>query len=229
MPGTARPIAAAGESAGGESAGGGSTGSENARGENAGGRSTAGAGSVPSLAEAASTGDVPTALADAAQAPPVDYGVGLQQAIETAHSAIQFAARQGLSQARIALQPEELGEIRIYLSQSAGGLVARLTAQTPAAAQALAAGHAELRQSLSSIGVSLAHLDIGLDQSGGAAAGGGGQGSGHRADGQASLGAGHANRAAASEGHEDTDAEPTAEEALTAPAPSSGALVDVLA
>jgi flagellar hook-length control protein FliK len=205
VPDAAGPIATSGPSAGGGSAGAGS--------------------SIPGFAEATPSGLASTTLAGAGQAPLVNYGVGLQQAIETAHAAIQFAAREGLSQARIALQPQELGEIRIYLSQNAAGLVARLTAQTPAAAQALAAGHAELRQSLNSIGISLAHLDIGhLDQSG--AQGGANH---QRPGGQAPLDA-RPTSAATVEGHDDLDDGPTAEElAPRAPAPSGGALVDVLA
>jgi hypothetical protein len=81
--------------------------------------------------------------------------------IDAIHATIELAARQGATQARIALQPEELGEIRIHLSQSAEGIVARLTAATPAAAQALAAGRGELHQSLSSLGATLLQLDIG--------------------------------------------------------------------
>ena len=75
------------------------------------------------------------------------------------HATIELASRQGLSQARIALSPAELGEIRIHLSQGAQGLIARVTADTPAAAQALAEGHAELRQSLHSLGLTALHMD----------------------------------------------------------------------
>jgi hypothetical protein len=82
--------------------------------------------------------------------------------IDAIHATIELAARRGASQARIALQPAELGEIRIHLSQSAEGLIARLTADTPAAAQALAAGRGELHQSLSALSTTLLRLDIGL-------------------------------------------------------------------
>ena len=77
--------------------------------------------------------------------PASGYGVDLQQTIEAVHTTIELATRQGLSQARIALAPAELGEIRIHLSQSASGLVARLAADTSAGAQALNEGRAELR------------------------------------------------------------------------------------
>jgi flagellar hook-length control protein FliK len=94
-------------------------------------------------------------------APLVETGVGMQEMIESIHATIGLAIRQGVSQARIALQPAELGEIRVHLSQSADGLIARVTADTPAAAQALAGGRSELHHSLSTLGTSLLRLEIG--------------------------------------------------------------------
>jgi flagellar hook-length control protein FliK len=87
-------------------------------------------------------------------------GVALQDVIESIHATVELAARQGMAQARIALEPAELGSVRIHLSQTADGLLARVSADTPAAAQALAGGRGELQQSLSSLGVSLLRLDI---------------------------------------------------------------------
>jgi flagellar hook-length control protein FliK len=87
-------------------------------------------------------------------------GVGLQDMIESIHATIEIAARQGATQARIALQPEDLGHISIRLSQTSEGLLARVSAETPAAAQALVDGRAELHQSLSSLGLPLLRLDI---------------------------------------------------------------------
>jgi flagellar hook-length control protein FliK len=87
-------------------------------------------------------------------------GVGMQDMIESIHATIEIAARQGATQARIALQPEELGHISIRLSQTSEGLLARVSAETPAAAQALVDGRAELHQSLSSLGLPLLRLDI---------------------------------------------------------------------
>jgi flagellar hook-length control protein FliK len=80
--------------------------------------------------------------------------------IEAIHATVELAARQGMAQARIALEPEELGSVRIHLSQTSDGLLARVSADTPDAAQALAGGRAELHQTLSSLGVSLLRLDI---------------------------------------------------------------------
>ncbi len=88
-------------------------------------------------------------------------GVGMQAMIESIRATVELAVRQGMTQARIALQPEELGEIRIHLSQTSDGLLARLTADTPAAAQMLAGARSELHHSLSSLGLSLLRLDIG--------------------------------------------------------------------
>jgi len=85
----------------------------------------------------------------------------MQEMIESIHATIGLAVRQGISQARIALQPAELGEIRVHLSQTSDGLIARVTADTPAAAQALAGGRSELHHSLSTLGTSLLRLEIG--------------------------------------------------------------------
>jgi hypothetical protein len=181
---------------------------------------------------AASAGGLGGAAADPES---IDYGVGLQQAIEDLHGTIQLAARQGLSQARIALHPEELGDIRIHLTQTADGLLARVTADAPAAAQALAAGHAELRQSLLSLGIDLARLHVGHHEQ--AAAHGGGAAGDPDRDGAATsgetsprgAGSGHSPSAAAPS-EPATDSGPETE-GDTSPLPprSSGALVDVLA
>jgi flagellar hook-length control protein FliK len=85
----------------------------------------------------------------------------MQDMIDAIRASIEIAARQGVAQARIALEPEDLGHISIRLSQTSDGLLARVSADTPAAVQALADGRSELHQSLSSLGVSLLRLDIG--------------------------------------------------------------------
>jgi hypothetical protein len=118
------------------------------------------AGPASAIADLTVPGQTSTPPQDP-QAPILGYGVGLQQAIETVQATIELAARQGLSQARIALAPAELGEIRIHLTQTSAGLLARVTAATPAAAQTLAEGQGELRQSLHSLGLIELRLDIG--------------------------------------------------------------------
>ena len=142
-------------------------------------RATPGLGLTPNAGVSTSAGAAPAGGTSAAEslAPPAcasapampgaqsaaasSYGVDLQQTIDAVHATLELATRQGLSSARIALAPAELGEIRIHLTQSASGLVARLTANTPAAAQALGEGRSELRESLQSLGLTALHLDSG--------------------------------------------------------------------
>jgi flagellar hook-length control protein FliK len=155
------------------------------------------------------------------------YDVGLQQAIEAVHATIELATRQGLSRARIALAPEELGEIRIHLSQSAQGLIARVTADTPAAAQALAESHAELRQSLHSLGLTALHMDTSAFDHTGAQ-----QRDGRAHEPSTFTSASNSRQSSGADGEEDQDASPASAAATltaTIPEPSSGALVDVLA
>jgi len=185
------------------------------------------AGSPAGLAQTPLGG--PSAAGSTGEATPA-YGVGLEQAIENMHVTIELAAREGLSQARIALEPEELGEIRIHLTQTSAGLIARVTAESPAAAQALAAGHAELRQSLSSMGLSLARLQIGHHGQASADAGRhDGAQDRQRTDGELSSAAGLTNGGSTSESPEDPQSDPTGElQSPQAPSPSTGALIDVL-
>ncbi len=194
------------------------------------------AGGVGGLAGGAGSAQVSPPTGGDQQGPMLEDGVGLQQAIETLHGTIQLAARQGLSQARIALEPEGLGEIRINLTQTSQGLLARVTAETPVAAQALAAAHAELRQSLSSLGLNLARLSIGAHSHSAAHDGdtalGGGRG-GATGGGEAFSGGARAGQSAArgptappTDPGPDIEAE---EHAQPATASSRGALLDVLA
>jgi flagellar hook-length control protein FliK len=111
-----------------------------------------------------------TAAAPADAGSAMRPGAGLEHAIETVRLTIDMAARQGVSQARIQLSPESLGGIRIQLSQTADGLVARVVAEHSAAAQTLQQGGAELRRSLESAGVPLLRLDIESSGQGGGSA-----------------------------------------------------------
>ncbi len=98
----------------------------------------------------------------ATQARLLDYGVGLQQASRPLHGRSSSPPARASPRPASPCIPRSSARSASTSRQTAGGLLARVTAETPAAAQALAAGHAELRQSLSSIGVYLARLDIGL-------------------------------------------------------------------
>ena len=189
------------------------------RGEDAAGPSTssaAGASSPTALPAQQGPAASPATAATGAQELTARAEPG--EMIDTIQATIELAARHGATQARIALQPEELGEITIHLSQSAEGILARVTAATPAAAQALAAGRGELHQSLSSLGTTLLRLDIGMFE--------GREGQRREIGGEGSSG-----RAAAAPTEED-ESIAAAEGASRAAAPAStplGALVDVLA
>jgi flagellar hook-length control protein FliK len=115
------------------------------------------AGMSPNPEASAGVGESPNAGASPLSVP----GVPMQDMIDSIGATIELAARQGIAKARIELQPEELGHISIRLSQTSEGLRARVTADTPAGAQALNQGRSELRQSLGSLGLSLLQLDIG--------------------------------------------------------------------
>ena len=65
-----------------------------------------------------------------------------------------------MTQARIALQPEELGHISIRLSQTSDGPARARQRRNAGGGAGDAGGRAELHQSLSSLGVSLLRLDI---------------------------------------------------------------------
>jgi flagellar hook-length control protein FliK len=177
------------------------------------------------LAELLAPAEAADASAGFAASLPGGPVVDMQQVIESARATIELAARQGATLAKIALQPGELGEIRIHLSQSADGLIARVTADTAAAAQALAEGRAELHQSLSSLGVSLLRLDIGS-----------GQPQPQDREGRSAGGAGGSSASGASGGREEDDAadalgQPAGagEATTTTTGLDSGGLVDVLA
>jgi flagellar hook-length control protein FliK len=93
-----------------------------------------------------------------------------------------------MTQARIQLAPANLGGIQIHLQSTDAGLVARVVADHPEAAQALARGGEELRRQLEQNGTHLLRLDIstagGQDGAGsrGALADGFADGSGSRSD-----------------------------------------------
>lgn len=101
----------------------------------------------------------PAPSAEANQQTTLD--VPMQEMIDSIRATIEIAARHGVARAQIQLQPEELGHISIRISQTNEGLRARVSADTQAGVQALNQDRSELRQSLSSLGLSLLQLDIG--------------------------------------------------------------------
>jgi flagellar hook-length control protein FliK len=105
--------------------------------------------------------------------------VSLQEAVDAVKATFTAANQAGVSSARISLSPESLGGIKISLSQTPDGLIARVATDHPEAAQTLQQSAAELKQSLEASGMSLLRLDIGTSgqQSFGNFAGSAGDGS----------------------------------------------------
>jgi flagellar hook-length control protein FliK len=91
----------------------------------------------------------------------VRTSVRLQEAVDAVRATFTAAAGTGISTARISLEPASLGGIKISLSQTADGLVARVTTDHPEAAQTLQQSAGDLRRSLEASGLSLLRLDIG--------------------------------------------------------------------
>lgn len=183
--------------------------------------------SAPS-APAAAPAPVPDApAASAAPTSVPERAVGLDRAVETVRLALRAAAERGVTQARISLNPRELGGIHVHLRHTADGLVARVVAEHGHAAQLLEQAGAELRRSLETQGVTLLRLDIGThgEQGGRAAgqqAGFGASGNGARAN------AGGADAGTPDDGDavpgSVSDASPSTQLALP-----NGVLIDVLA
>jgi len=145
--------------------------------------------------------------------------VSLQDAVDAVKASFTAANQSGMSSARITLTPASLGGITISISQTSQGLVARVAADHPEAAQTLAQSGDDLKRSLEQGGVSLLRLDIG--NSGGqslASFTNGGSGGQNTSGGNASA------RPQADDPEPDT--QPVSEVASSS---TDGALVDVLA
>ena len=143
--------------------------------------------------------------------------VPLARAAETVEHVLRLASARGVSHARVMLRPAELGSIDIHLRQTSEGLVARVVAATPEAAQQLQQAAGDLRRSLEQQGLTLVGLDIG--QSGGDRLAG-------RSGASAGDGEGaHGDQPGGTDASADDDDETTSE-TLQLP---NGVLVDVLA
>jgi flagellar hook-length control protein FliK len=87
--------------------------------------------------------------------------VSLQEAVDAVRATFTAANQAGISSARISLSPASLGGIKISLSQTPDGLVARVVTDHPDAAQTLQQNAGDLKRSLEASGMSLLRLDIG--------------------------------------------------------------------
>jgi hypothetical protein len=143
--------------------------------------------------------------------------VPLTQAAEAVENVLRIASARGVSHARIALRPAELGSVDVHLRSTAEGIVARVVAHSADAVQTLQQAASDLRRSLEEQGLTVLHLDIGQPGDGRSAgrAGAGDTGS--------ELDHGHAGRGGeGAAGGDETSTETT----LRLP---NGVLVDVLA
>ena len=173
-------------------------------------------------AAAAASAPAPTTTATATvaapAAPTASAGVPMQQAVETVRLTLSAAAQRGVTRARIALRPEELGGVEVHLRHTAEGLSARIVAEAPEAARLLGQAAGELRRTLEAQGVNLVRIDVGTAGSDAAGTGAGATGSEQR-DGRRTGG-----QTGDHDGAE-TDL-PIADTTIELP---NGALVDVLA
>jgi flagellar hook-length control protein FliK len=143
-------------------------------------------------------------------------GVRLAEAAETVRLTIGTASAAGVSHARIALRPVELGGIEIMLIHGPAGISATVTADSPAAAHLLQRAADDLHRSLADQGLNLVRLDIDV--------------AGDRANASArdqqDRGAPSGNGRASADGDAADDQIPIAETTIELP---NGVLVDVLA
>jgi flagellar hook-length control protein FliK len=146
-------------------------------------------------------------------------GVRLSHAAEAVENTLRIAHQRGVTHARLSLRPAELGGVEVRLTSTANGLIARVTADAPQAAQVLQQAGAELRRSLEAQGIDLARLDIGVAGDGREGAGAPGEERPER-DGR---GTGNNTNSIAEAG---SSADLPVEETLELP---DGVLVDVLA
>jgi flagellar hook-length control protein FliK len=70
------------------------------------------------------------------------------------------ATTRGITQARMALKPHELGGIEIRLQSSSAGVIAQVVADSPEATRLLHQAAGDLRRSLEAQGVTLLSLEI---------------------------------------------------------------------
>ncbi|HLI58307.1 MAG TPA: flagellar hook-length control protein FliK [Solirubrobacteraceae bacterium] len=168
---------------GGDTPSGGGTGSQSGAGSESGTGSHADAPRTPGAPATQAPGGSPAVSTDVTPAAPalalaatpstpanqpapvtahaVPVPVSLADAADAVEATITMAARgAGITQARIELSPESLGDIQIHLQHTADGLVARVITAHPEAAQTLQASSDELRRSLEQSGAALLSLDI---------------------------------------------------------------------
>ena len=117
-------------------------------------------------AAAPATPTAPVATANAPTTAPVAGQVAPQRALPV-HRApaavatlLQVAVDRGITHAKMALKPAELGGIEIRLQSTAAGVAAQVVADSPEAAKLLAQATDDLRRSLEARDVNLISLEV---------------------------------------------------------------------
>jgi flagellar hook-length control protein FliK len=130
------------------------------------GVSSGGSGSDVPIAQVDATQSRATPGAPSTAAPTAT--VLSHQNLQNLNATLTTMSRQGLTQARLNLTPDSLGGVKVVLTQTDNGLVARVIADHPEAAQSLAASAGELRRSLEANGTTLVSLEFGTGDGPGA-------------------------------------------------------------
>jgi flagellar hook-length control protein FliK len=87
--------------------------------------------------------------------------VPLARSAEAVEHVLRLASSGGVTHARIALHPEELGSVDVHIRSTSEGLVARVVAHTAEAVQTLQQSANDLRKSLEEQGLNVLSLDVG--------------------------------------------------------------------
>jgi flagellar hook-length control protein FliK len=87
--------------------------------------------------------------------------VPLARAAEAVEHVLRLASSRGVTHARIALNPADLGAVDVHIRSTAEGLVARVVAHSAEAVQTLQHAAGDLRRSLEEQGLNVMSLDIG--------------------------------------------------------------------
>jgi flagellar hook-length control protein FliK len=116
-------------------------------------------------APAPESAGTPAPLPGAGRAPDgVPFGlqrsIPLERAPRAVAQLLHVASQSGVSHARIALRPVELGGIEIFLQVSPAGLAAQVIADSPEAARMLSQATEDLRRSLAGQNVELISIDV---------------------------------------------------------------------
>lgn len=174
---------------------------------------------APAAPAVTAPSNAPAPASAAAPAPaqlPTATPVPLARSAEAVEHVLRLASSRGVTHARIALHPEELGSVDVHIRSTSEGLVARVVAHSAEAVQTLQHAANDLRKSLEEQGLNVLNLDVSQsgDQSAGRARSDAGELAGGRRDG---------GEAGSGDGSDDTSTTTTT---LRLP---SGVLVDVLA